>query len=232
MFAAIRIGVAVAAVALATAYLGLSAQDQEGPSTGAGTASAPPAGPIDWDSGRVRLRASAMRIREGDGVFTGRVPAFSVQSDGSVVPTTFEVVWPEQGTEQRMNLYFEQDGTDWWVTELRTYDGDACSPDWIVYRGPLFQTPIGEAFSGDVRLQDGLGRIRDGRQVTGSLEFDGLRLDWQALPRPLPTPRVQGTHDPTPSVTPGPQSTCDAFVFPSPSGGSGPVARPVGSSLP
>ena len=78
----------------------------------------------------------------------------------------------------------------------------------------MFRTPIGEAFTGDVRLPLGLGGIRDGVQVTGSLEVDGMVLARQEVPRPSPTPRTYGTPDPAPSVTPGPESTCEAFDFP------------------
>ena len=143
MFALTRIVPIVAAVSLVTLYVGVSTQVQPGGSPATGAAESPPPGSaIVWDSGRVRLTAAAMRIHAGDEVFTGSVPPFSVHSDGADVPTTLEVVWPEQGVEQRMNLYFDMNGTDWWVTELRTFDGDACRPSWILLLGtPVHHPP-------------------------------------------------------------------------------------------
>ena len=39
-------------------------------------------------------------------------------------------------------------------------------------------------------------------------------LERQEVRRPSPAPPTSETPDPAPSVTPGPESTCEAFVFP------------------
>ena len=44
--------------------------------------------------------------------------------------TTLELTWHERGIEQRVNIYFTSDGTDWWAKEIWTYDGQP-SGDWI-----------------------------------------------------------------------------------------------------
>jgi hypothetical protein len=69
----------------------------------------------------------------------------------------------------RLNLYLDADEDSWWVRELRTYDGQPV-PDWITYPGPLFETPLGETYAGDVVLNS-----RNGN-VSGTLEVRGLTL--------------------------------------------------------
>ena len=60
----------------------------------------------------------------------------------------------------RVYLYLAADEDSWWVRELRTYDGQP-TPDWITFPGPLFETPLGETYAGDVdarqRLIEGPG---------------------------------------------------------------------------
>lgn len=125
---------------------------------------------ISWGSGLVQLNANSMRLVAGDTVFTGWGPMLDIGSDpGDATYRTLEVRWVEQGVEQRVNLYLAADETHWWVDLIRTYDGSA-EGDWIGYRGPLFRTPVGEPFYGDVHL------VSDDGPVRGELEFDGLLL--------------------------------------------------------
>ena len=109
MFALTRIVPVVAAISLVTLYVGLSARVGPGGTPATGPDASPSRGSaIVWDSGRVRLTAAAMRIHAGTRSSRGRCRPISVKSDGGDVPTTLEVVWQEQGVEQRMNLYFER----------------------------------------------------------------------------------------------------------------------------
>ncbi|MBA2255500.1 MAG: hypothetical protein H0W07_10350 [Chloroflexi bacterium] len=68
----------------------------------------------------------------------------------------------------RMNLYFAADEGSWWVSELRTYNG-AVNGDWLFYGGPLFRTPLGQSFIGDIDLVSADGR--------GRLQFKGARIE-------------------------------------------------------
>jgi hypothetical protein len=133
---------------------------------------------ISWSSGLVQLNANSMRLVAGDMVFTGWADMtvsgagrfIDVGSDpGDAAYRSLEVEWMEQGVEQRVNLYLEADETHWWVDEIRTSDGSA-EGGWIGYAGPLFKTPVGEPFYGDVHLVSDQGPIR------GELAFDGLLL--------------------------------------------------------
>jgi hypothetical protein len=88
---------------------------------------------------------------------------------GSRVYQTLEFGWHDEGVEMRINLYFAANANSWWVSQVRTYNGQTPG-DWIYYPGPLFTTPLGAAFSGNVDLFGaGLGGV-------GRLQMNNLRL--------------------------------------------------------
>jgi hypothetical protein len=66
--------------------------------------------------------------------------------------TTLELSWTGSGAEQRLNLYFQSDGTNWWASEIRVYD--ATTPDWVTpsATGEFFKSPLGTAFTGDLHV--------------------------------------------------------------------------------
>ncbi len=74
-------------------------------------------------------------------------------------------------------MYFGSDGTDWWVDEIRTYDGYDPG-EWVFAYGPFFQTPLGEAYEGDIQVDLlGIGRPDDRENmVPAVLSFTGMRL--------------------------------------------------------
>jgi len=142
---------------------------------------------VAWDSGAVRLEADSIRIVALD-TFTGTpdvvdgVPALAIGSDpGDASSRTLEVEWQERGVPMRLYLYFAADDSHWWVTEMRTYDGSSRG-GWIHYPGPLFRTPLGGTYAGDVAATGGRG------DVPGSVRIDGLRLTAFA-PGTGPAPR-------------------------------------------
>jgi hypothetical protein len=66
--------------------------------------------------------------------------------------TSLELTWHDDGIEQRVYLNFASDGIDWWVNEIRTYDGQIPG-DWITpAQGEYFKSPLGTAFAGDLDL--------------------------------------------------------------------------------
>lgn len=131
-----------------------------------------PAGPqqaIDWDTGSVRLAADGLAIRAGGRTFMGPQRPTLHSDPGSPTYRTLEATWQAGGTEMRLNLYFAADDHDWWVTEVRT--GDGLQPlDWVSYPGPLFKTPLGGTWVGDVDLSSSAGK------VPGRLTILGLHL--------------------------------------------------------
>ncbi len=135
--------------------------------------------PIDWDTGCVRLTADWLRIvpdapGEGpDQVFTGERVA--LKSDpGDDTRRTLEATWLEDGSEMRVNLYLAADEDNWWVRELRTYDGQP-TPDWITFPGPFFETPLDETHQDDVLLDSALIEGAQGN-VPGTFEIRGMTL--------------------------------------------------------
>lgn len=171
-----RMSVAASIVIVAAMALTSATTIAQTPSASptADEASPPPSGAVTWDSGAARFEADSYQIHVGDTVFTGSGPAEVDSDPGDPTYRTLEVVWHEQGVEQRMNLYFAADAEDWWVTEVRTYDGEA-EGEWINYWAvgqppqEMFRTPRGESFEGDVLLA-GFGRF------PAVLEIEGLRL--------------------------------------------------------
>jgi len=135
--------------------------------------------PVDWDTRCVHLTADWLRIvpdapGEGpDQIFTGERVA--VKSDpGDDTYRTLEATWLEDGSEMRVNLYLTADEDNWWVRELRTYDGQP-TPDWITFPGPLFETPLGETNAGNVELDSALLEGAQGN-VPGTIEIRGMTL--------------------------------------------------------
>jgi hypothetical protein len=81
--------------------------------------------------------------------------------------TPLELEWSDDGIPMRINMYFASDGTDWWATELRTYDGNV-DGEWIEMPGEFFRSALGTTWHGDLDVQ--------------SLHIRGLAL--QAFVRP------------------------------------------------
>jgi hypothetical protein len=67
--------------------------------------------------------------------------------------TTLELTWHDGGIEQRINMYFNSDGVDWWANEIWTYDGQEDGA-WFepLAAGEYFRSPLGTAFIGDLDL--------------------------------------------------------------------------------
>lgn len=130
-----------------------------------------PADPsIVWDSGSVRLEADAIEMRSGDCFFAGVGPTGIHSDPGDPTYRTLEIEWQEQGAGASLNIYFAADETHWWITEIRTPTGEFHDHPSLPYHlSEMFKTPRGEAFEGDVRLEQGLG-------MPGTLIIDGLRL--------------------------------------------------------
>jgi hypothetical protein len=173
---------------LALAVLGgvVLAGTSPGPSTPGVGSGAPPSGPaIDWTTRVVELEAASFEVSANGLTFTSQGTQPSVGSDpGGPEYWTLEVEWTEQGLEQRLYLYFASDGTDWWVSEIRTRDGYDPA-EWIYAYGPFFQRPLGEVFEGDVTIElIGQGRPGDeASRVPGTLTIEDMRL--AVMPRSL-----------------------------------------------
>ena len=121
--------------------------------------------PLHFETPTVLLTASAVEVSVGGRTFapTSNVEVHSDPGTPNEY-TTLELTWHEGDIEQRINIYFASDGTDWWASEIRTYDGQS-SGNWVepIATGEFFKSPLGTAFTGDFDLSN--------------LHLRGLRLE-------------------------------------------------------
>lgn len=179
MFGAVKLLVAGVSVALVSVLLVSGAIGPSGPAVPGAMPPASAGAPgVDWTTERVALTADDFRLDVNDLEFGVDVQPTRMTSDpGGSDYWTLEVEWPEHDVEQRLNMYFGSDGTDWWVDEIRTYDGYDPG-EWVYAYGPFFQTPLGQAFEGDIQVDLlGTGRPDDRENlVPAVLSFTGMRL--------------------------------------------------------
>jgi hypothetical protein len=156
---------AVAVLGITAGIAAVAARDDTG--TGAASTLGTPE-PFSVGTPQVTLTAKDFSIEVDGQTFTG--DRISVNSDpGDPTYQTLELTWFEHGVEMRLNIYFAANGTNWWVSELRTYNGHQ-NGDWVYFDGPLFTTPLGSAYTGDVDLT----ASTDG--MTSRLRISGMEL--------------------------------------------------------
>jgi hypothetical protein len=116
----------------------------------------------------VRLRAEEVTV-EANGLTFVPVGDIDLSGDRGNPATddepgykTLELTWREHDLEMRINLYFASDNDDWWISEIRTYDGNDPG-EWITMTGEQARTPLGQAYVGDL--------------VAGPLRLTGLELE-------------------------------------------------------
>jgi hypothetical protein len=126
--------------------------------------------PVDWSTQYVAFTARELSIVVDGVTFVGADPAIERHSDpGGPNYQTLEVQWHEHGVEMRLYLYFASDGTDWWMTEMRTYDGRA-NADWVTFAGERMRTPLGQPYTDDLDL------TATDHGVTSQVQISGLLL--------------------------------------------------------
>ena len=94
----------------------------------------PTANAVNWTTPTVALSAHNFYIIANGQLFTAQNASnFTLTSDpGSATYTTLEATWMENGTEMRLFIYFGADSTNWWIKEMRTYNGNQPG-DWFYY---------------------------------------------------------------------------------------------------
>ena len=108
--------------------------------------------PINWRTDRVSLQAEDFYIIANGQKYFGKTGEIAFHSDpGSYGYTTLEVTWQENEREMRLYMYFYANESEWWLNEIRTYNGQIPG-DWITYQGPFFRVPRGVSFHGDEYL--------------------------------------------------------------------------------
>jgi hypothetical protein len=136
---------------------------------------------VHWRTDVVEFTADDFWIDVSGKRFTASVPLISVRSDpGNATYRTLEATWQEHGVEMRLNLYFGGDETNWWVDQIRIYDGTvrgewvAVGPGQPGWAGTWFKAPIGAASSGDLDLTAPGATLHIGGLTLRSMPFDGV----------------------------------------------------------
>lgn len=146
---------AAAAVLLVVGGLALLQRgDQPAPSAAAnGGVVAGSAKAFSFTTPTVSLSADSISVIDGDRSFSPTNAQVTSEPSGDK-HATLEITWTEGGAEQRIFMFFTSDGTDWWATEIRTYDTASGEPDWHepIATGTFFSTPLGSAYTGDLDL--------------------------------------------------------------------------------
>lgn len=128
-------------------------------------ASAPDAPALRFETPTVLLEAWSLDVVTPSGEST---PGPDVEVNGDPGTwhryTTLELEWHDGAIPQRAFLSFESDGTTWWASEIRTYDGSV-GGEWVepAATGRFFETPIGMPFEGNLDLPN--------------LRIDGVHLE-------------------------------------------------------
>ncbi len=170
-----RGGVVAGLLGMAALAVGAGCSSQESPGSpgsGPGSPSSTSTNPVAWMTSTVSLHASDFWIVADGQTYLANPNAVDVHSDpGDSMYTTLELTWTERGREMRFFTYFYSDGSsNWWSNEMRTYNGQMTA-NWLFYTGMFFQTPYGNAFTGDVDLtNDASDPIR------GELHLHGVVL--------------------------------------------------------
>ena len=128
-------------IAIANRYTG------EEPAAGSETSAG-----FHFATAQVQLDADSVEVDAGGRTFVP--PADTMINSDPGTPneyTTLELEWDAQGVPMRIYIYFASDGTDWWATEIRTYDGSP-GGEWIEMPGEYFRSPLGTAYTGDLDL--------------------------------------------------------------------------------
>ena len=185
-------------VAAVAGVLALGGGPGGGAGAGGGAGTAP-----DYDG--IRFRATGLSIDAGGQRFTLDPATAAVHSDpGDAKYRTLEWIWQQHGVEMRLNLYFASDGGQWWVSEIRTYDGRQRG-EWLTATGRFFERPVGSAYDGPVDLTLPMAKAGIG---IGRLQIDRLVLlpTFKALQPAWTTGPVGGGADG------GPVAAVDAFA--------------------
>lgn len=132
--------------------------------------------PISWKTDRVSLSADDFSFTANGKIYYANVPGLKIDSDlGSPSYTDLELEWEENGAPMRIYMYFKVENGQWWVTELRTYNGKNPG-DWIWYDG-FGKTPLGNAFSASsLNLVSKPDPWNPRNNDAGTIHFENLHL--------------------------------------------------------
>lgn len=138
-----------------------------------------------WRTQLAVLEADDLAIEVAGRAFSPPADAAVHSDPGSSTYRTLEMSWHDAAVEMRLYVYFAADDGSWWVSAVRTYDGNTPG-DWIYYLTPNIRASLGQAWTGDVDVLGvglhGIGRLRMGGLRLGAFaagtiphSFEGCR---------------------------------------------------------
>ena len=189
-----------------------------------------PTYPVSWHTGTVSLTADDFGIIANNKYYRARGPVAVHSDPGDSNRTTLEMIWQENKQEMRLFMYFQSDGREWWMNEMRTYGGNA-PEQWIYYTGGQhFKSYLGLPYTGN------FAALADSNQrSTGQVYFKNLKI--RAFmqfhsPNPSVSPRPSTSPYPSPSYSPYPTAWPSPSVYPSPTSSPRPTSSPYPSYSP
>ncbi len=107
---------------------------------------------LRFETPTVLLEAASVEVTVAGQTFTPTTDVLIEGDPGTPnESTTLELTWHQNDIEQRINIYFASDGTNWWANAIWTYDGTK-TPEWIERQGEFFKSSLGSAYTGDLDL--------------------------------------------------------------------------------
>lgn len=123
---------------------------------------------------QLRLLESSAPVLRSNAAATVTGSGFTVGHDAG----TLEVEWTEGAQTMRVLFFFTRGMDRWHLSNIQHFDGKT-PQGWVFYTGPLWDTAIGESFSGDV-----VELSPDAGQAGAELRFDNVTVT--AFARELP----------------------------------------------
>ena len=153
---------------------------------------------FSWTTSRVVFTSNTFTVDVGGQRYSPTGVHVDVNTDpGDATYATLELSWQEHGVPMNVNVYFAADAANWWVTEMRTYNGkEPAGADWVTFMGDEFRTPLGGTYSGDVNLTATEGG------VTSHLQISGMTLALLPSTNTVTSSSVPSTYATLPTATP------------------------------
>ena len=172
----------------------------DSPAAGGGTTA------FSWTTSRVVFTSNNFTIDVGGQRYSPTGVHVDVNTDpGDATYATLELSWQEHGVPMNVNVYFAADAANWWVTEMRTYNGkEPAGADWVTFMGDEFRTPLGGTYSGDVNLTATEGG------VTSHLQIGGMTLALLPSTNTVTSSSVPPSYATLPTATPGADASTTA----------------------
>jgi hypothetical protein len=158
---------------------------------------------IDWSSRSTLFTMDEFAIEAGGRRFVGASDDRDINGFVDDEYGIIELTWREFDIEMRLNISFARSATEWWVTDVSTYDGSQ-DGEWLYAIGERFRRPIGQAYVGDVTIDVTAEPSAPNAGAIGRVTIAGATLlPFTTVDIPDPAPLFNGEPPPLPEGIPG-----------------------------